>query len=151
MENYLQNEIDKINLKIKLDIDEKDLDLDTLSYDNEKINKNKDIIMKNEELINASKLNYNIEEFVDIIKDINIKIEDAVLECKEFDLYLKTKEQMKKDGEKQNTFNTNIDMSKFMDLSKTTLIKKTRKDPLKDAKYNKQEEEEENLKKKKIE
>ena len=154
MEHYLQNEIDKINLKIKLDIDEKDLDLDTLSYDDPKINKNKDLIMKNEELINASKTNYNIEDFIDIIKDINIKIEDVILELKEYDLFLKTKEQMKKDGEKQNTFNTNIDMSKVMDLSKTTLIKKKRKDPLNDNtdnNDNKKEEESNDLKKKKIE
>ena len=74
MEHYLQMEIDKQNLKLKLDIDEKDLDLDSLSYDNEKIFKNKDLIMKNDELIKASKENCNIEEFVDIIKYINIKL-----------------------------------------------------------------------------
>jgi hypothetical protein len=129
MEHYLQLEIDKINLNIKLDIDEKDLDLDSLSYESEKIFKNKDIIMNNNDLINAAKVNCNIEEFIDIIKDINIKLEDVILELKEYDIYLKTKEQMKKDGEKQNCFNTNIDMSKVVDLAKVTLIRKKRKEP----------------------
>ena len=129
MEHYLQKEIDKKNLNIKLDIDEKDLDLDTLSYDSEKIFKNKDLISKNSDLI---KKNPEIEEFVDIINDINIKLEDVILELKEYNLFLKTKEQMKKDGEKQNCFDTNIDMSKVVDLSKITLIKKKRKEPFND-------------------
>ena len=129
MEHYLQKEIDKNNLNIKLDIDEKDLDLDTLSYDSEKIFKNKDLISKNGDLI---KKNPNVEEFVDIINDINIKLEDVILELKEYNLFLKTKEQMKKDGEKQNCFDTNIDMSKVVDLSKITLIKKKRKEPFND-------------------
>ena len=129
MEHYLQKEIDKKNLNIKLDIDEKDLDLDSLSYDSEKIFKNKDLISKNSDLI---KKNPEIEEFVDIINDINIKLEDVILELKEYNLFLKTKEQMKKDGEKQNCFDTNIDMSKVVDLSKITLIKKKRKEPFND-------------------
>ena len=129
MEYYLQKEIDKVNLNVKLDIDESDLDLEKLSYDNEKVIKNKDLISNNVELINAAKENGNIEEFVDIIKDINIKIEDVVLELKEYDTFLKTKEQMKKEGEKQNCFNTNIDMSKVVDLNTITLIKKKRKEP----------------------
>ena len=132
MEHYLQLEIDKSNLNIKLDIDEKDLDLDSLSYDSKKIFKNNDKISNNEQLINAAKDNCNIEEFIDIIKDINIKLEDVILELKEYDVYLKTKEQMKKDGEKQNCFNTNIDMSKVIDLSTVTLIKKKRKEPFND-------------------
>ena len=131
MEHYLQNEINKINLKLKLDIEENDLDLETLSYDNEKIFKNKNI-MEDKELIEAGKKNCNIEEFMEIIKDINIKLEDVILELKEYDTYLKAKEQMKKDGEKQNCFNTNIDMSKVVYLSKITMIKKKRKEPFND-------------------
>jgi hypothetical protein len=129
MEHYLQMEIDKIKLNIQLEIDEKDLDLESLSYDSEKIFKNKNVINSNEQLINEAKDNSALEEFIDIIKDINIKLEDVVLELKEYDVFLKTKEQMKKEGEKQNCFNTNIDMSKVVDLSKITLIKKKRKEP----------------------
>ena len=128
MEHYLQTEIDKAKLNIKLDIDEKDLDLDSLSYDSDKIFKNKEIL-KNEQLLSAAKDNYNLEEFIGIIKDIDIKLEDVILELKEYDVYMKTKEQMKKDGEKQNCFNTNIDMSKVVDLSKITMIRKKRKEP----------------------
>ena len=129
MEYYLQKEIEKANLSIKLYLDENDLDLTVLPYDSDKVFKNKELIESNSELINAAKTNFSIQEFVDIIKDINTKIEDVVLELKEYSTFLKAKEQMKKEGEKQNTFNTNIDMSKVVDLSSITLIKKKRKEP----------------------
>ena len=148
MEYYLQKEIEKANLKIKLDIDENDLDLDKLPFDSEKVTKNKDLISTNVELIMTAKDNPNIEEFVDIIKDINIKIEDVVLELKEYDTFLKTKEQMKKDEQKQNCFDTNIDMSKVMELSKITLIKKKRKEPTNNEDDIKKPEEDKNKVKK---
>ena len=129
MEYYLQKEIEKANLSIKLYLDENDLDLTVLPYDSDKVFKNKELIESNTELINAVKTNFSIQDFVDIIKDINTKIEDVVLELKEYSTFLKAKEQMKKEGEKQNTFNTNIDMSKVVDLSSITLIKKKRKEP----------------------
>ena len=129
MEYYLQKEIEKANLSIKLYLDENDLDLTVLPYDSNKVFKNKELIKSNTELINAAKTNFSIQDFVDIIKDINTKIEDVVLELKEYSTFLKAKEQMKKEGEKQNTFNTNIDMSKVVDLSSITLIKKKRKEP----------------------
>ena len=148
MEYYLQKEIDAAKLNIKLDIDENDLTLDKLSFESEKVTKNKDIISTNVELINNAKDNPNIEEFVDIIKDINIKIEDVVLELKEYDTFLKTKEQMKKDEGKQNCFNTNIDMSKVVDLSEITLIKKKRKEPTNNDEDIKKPEEDNNKVKK---
>ena len=148
MEYYLQKEIDAAKLNIKLDIDENDLLLDKLSFESEKVTKNKDIISSNVELINGAKDNPNIEEFVEIIKDINIKIEDVVLELKEYDTFLKTKEQMKKDEEKQNCFNTNIDMSKVVDLSEITLIKKKRKEPTNNDDDIKKPEEDKNKVKK---
>ena len=129
MEYYLQKEIEKANLSIKLYLDENDLYLTVLPYDSDKVFKNKELIESNTELINAAKTNFSIQDFVDIIKDINTKIEDVVLELKEYSTFLKAKEQMKKEGEKQNTFNTNIDMSKVVDLSSITLIKKKRKEP----------------------
>ena len=148
MEYYLQKEIDAAKLNIKLDIDENDLTLDKLSFENEKVTKNKDLISTNADLIKAAKDNPNIEEFVNIIKDINIKIEDVVLELKEYDTFLKTKEQMKKDEGKQNCFNTNIDMSKVVDLSEITLIKKKRKEPTNNDEDIKKPEEDNNKVKK---
>ena len=148
MEYYLQKEIDKANLNIKLDIDENDLNLNSLSFDDKKVFQNKELIENNPDLIKASKDNCDLEEFIAIIKDINLKIEDVVLELKEYDTFLKTKEQMKKDGEKQNCFDTNIDMSKVMDLSKITLIKKKRKEPTNNDDDIKKPEEDSNKKQK---
>jgi hypothetical protein len=148
MEHYLQKEIDKANLNIKLDMDENDLNLDSLSFDDKRVFKNRELIESNPDLIKASKDNCDLEEFIAIIKDINLKIEDVVLELKEYDTFLKTKEQMKKDGEKQNCFDTNIDMSKVMDLSKITLIKKKRKEPTNNDADIKKPEEDNNKKQK---
>lgn len=148
MEYYLQKEIEKANLSIKLYLDENDLDLTVLPYDSDKVFKNKELIESNTELINAAKTNFSIQDFVDIIKDINTKIEDVVLELKEYSTFLKAKEQMKKEGEKQNTFNTNIDMSKVVDLSEITLIKKKRKEPTNNDDDIKKPEEDKNKVKK---
>ena len=127
MEYYLQKEIDQIKLNIKIDIDEKDLDLDSVSYDNEKIFKNKEII-ENEELINASKTHSSIKEFIDIIKDINNKLEDVILELKQYDVYLKGKKHIIKDKENLNSLNNNNELNKIDEMTKISLITKKRKD-----------------------
>ena len=132
MEHYLQLEIDKNKLNVKLDINENDLDITYLSYDSEKIFKNKDLIEENKELINASKDNQNIEEFIDIIKDLNIKLKDIILELKEYEVYLKAKEQNTSEEKKKNYNNKNIDMSKAFNLSNIEIIKKKRKEPFND-------------------
>ena len=51
-------------------------------------------------------------------------MEVVILELKEYNLFIKAKEPMKKDGEKQKCFDTNIDMNKVVDLYKETLNQK---------------------------
>ena len=106
MEYHFQIELNKSNVNIKLIIDEDELDLKTLSYDNKIIYKNKELI-KNDEIIKASKENENIEEFIDIIKNLEIKLENVILELKEHDKFIRSKEEKKKDTERQNKFNAN--------------------------------------------
>ena len=101
MEHYLQNEIIKANLNIKLIIDESDLDLDNISFNNDKIFQNKEIIEKNVDLIKEMENNLDIKEFVDIIKDIYNKIEIVISEINEYDFYIKNREQKVK-GENNN-------------------------------------------------
>ena len=127
IEYYLKKELDKIKLDMKIDIDEKDLDLDYISYENEKIYKNKEII-ENKELINASKTNITIKEFIDMIKDIYNRIEDVILELRQYDVYLKGKKQIIKDKENQNCLNNNNEKNKKVEMAKITLITKKRKD-----------------------
>lgn len=146
IEYYLQKEIDKIHLNIKIDFDEKDLDLDYISYDNEKIFKNKELI-ENKELIYTSKSNINIKEFVDIIKDINNKLEDVILELEQYDVYLKGKKQIIKDKENQNCLNNKNEMNKNEEITKVALITKKRKDTF-NCKYDIKVPEEYNSKEK---
>ena len=126
MEHYLQKEIDNIKLNIKIDIDEKDLDLDYISYDNAKIFKNKEII-GNKELMDASESNNIIKEFLDIIQNINNKLEDVILELKEYDIYLKGRKQIIKDKENQNTLINNNATNIEMERGKTIRIKLMKK------------------------
>lgn len=127
MEYYLQKEIDKIKINIKIDINEKDLDLEYISYDSDKIFKNKEIT-ENKELINATKTNSTVEEFIDIIKDINNKLEDVILELKQYETYLKGKKQIIEDKENQNSNNNNNEINKKVEISKITIVKKKRRD-----------------------
>jgi hypothetical protein len=131
MEHYLQKEIDKIKLNIKIDIDEKDIDLDYISYDNANIFKNKEIF-GNKELIEASESNAPIKELLDIIQNVNNKIEDVISELKQYDIYLKGKNQIINDKENQNTLINNNSTIKIMEKGKTIkieLIKKKRDVP----------------------
>ena len=131
MEHYLQKEIDKIKLNIKIDIDEKDIDLDYISYDNANIFKNKEIF-GNKELIEASESNAPIKELLDIIQNVNNKIEDVISELKQYDIYLKGKNQIINDKENQNTLVNNNSTIKKMEKGKTIkieLIKKKRDVP----------------------
>ena len=106
MEHYLQNEITKANLDIKLIIDENDLDLENISFNSEKIFQNKEIIEKNDELSKEMENNLEIKEFVDIIKDIYNKIEIVISEINEYAFYIKNREQKGK-GENNNDNSNN--------------------------------------------
>ena len=127
MEYHLQKEIIKSNLDINLYIDEKDLDLKILSHNSDKIYKNKDIIENNKDLINAMKENKNIEEFVDIIKDMNNKIENVILELKEYESFIKSRKQKEKEGEKNNEKNEVEEL--IINMNKIKLINMKRKEP----------------------
>ena len=67
----------------------KKIDLDVLLYDSDKIFKNKDLIFKNSDLIKEAKDFPDIKEFVVIINDINIKLEDVISVLKEYTLNIK--------------------------------------------------------------
>ena len=127
MENYLQKEIDKKKLNIKIDIDEEDLDLEYISYENEKIFKNKQII-ENKELMTASETNNNIKEYIEIIKEVYIKLENIILELRQYDVFLKGKKEKMKDKENQNNLNNKNEMNKKEEMFKITLITKKRND-----------------------
>ena len=110
MEYHLQNEITKLNLDIKLSIDENDLDLKKIFYNDEKIFKNKNIIETNKELIKAKEEHCNIHELIDIIDDVNDKINNVVEELKEYDNFVKRRKSKEKSDE------NNIDENNVEDL-----------------------------------
>ena len=110
MEYHLQNEINKLNLDIKLYIDENDLDLKKISYEEEKIFKNKNIIETNKELIKAKEEHCNIHELIDIIEDVNDKTNNVVQELKEYDNFMKKRKSKEKRDE------NNIDENNVEDL-----------------------------------
>ena len=121
MEYHLQKEITNAKLKIKLDIDEKDLELNNISYKSDKIFKNKKIIETNIELYKEMETNLNIKEFVDIIKNTDNHIKNVISELKEYINHQKNKEQNEKGendngniikDENEDLFNDNIEKKK---------------------------------------
>ena len=101
IEYHLQKEITKAKLKIKLDIDEKDLKLIKISYKSDKIFKNNKLIETNSELNKEIKNNLKIKEFVAILENIDDYIKNVILELKEYIIHKKNKEQNEK-GENDN-------------------------------------------------
>ena len=134
MEYYLQREITKNNLNVKLIIEENDLELQLISYNNEKINQNKKIIENNIELNEAMKTNLVIKEFVDIIKDINGKIQNVVLEVEEYNIFRKRREQKRKDEKNDRNNEDNLDLeleykNNEIHMNKISLINIKRSEP----------------------
>ena len=134
MEYYLQREITKSNLNVKLIIEENDLELQLISYNNEKINQNKKIIENNIELNEAMKTNLVIKEFVDIIKDINSKIQNVVLEVEEYNIFRKRREQKRKDEKNDRNNEDNLDLeleykNNEIHMNKISLINIKRSEP----------------------
>ena len=134
MEYYLQREITKSNLNVKLIIEENDLELQLISYNNEKINQNKKIIENNIELNEAMKNNLVIKEFVDIIKDINGKIQNVVLEVEEYNIFRKRREQKRKDEKNDRNNEDNLDLeleykNNEIHMNKISLINIKRSEP----------------------
>ena len=135
MEYHLQKELDKQNISIKFDIDENELNINSLSYDNKIIFKNK-ILIGNEKIIKASENNDIIKEFIDLINNIDIKIEDVILELKEYDKYIKEKEESKSQEKPEKVLycdkiNKNEELSKICIISRKRIETFNDKDDIK--------------------
>ena len=124
MEFHLKNEIEKLNNKNNLNIffDEKILSKDDVKIDDEIIFKNKNVI-ESEEMKDLCKINDDVAEYVAIINDLTPKIEDVILELKEYDTYLKEKNKMKIESEKVNKFE-DVDLNKIQEISPSILKRK---------------------------
>lgn len=132
MEFYLQKEINEINLDIKLNIDENDLNLESIPYNSDKIYINQEIIENKIESNKDLKNNKKINEFVDIIKNINNKIQNVILELKEFINFKKSKEKKEKgenNGEnREENLQKNLNNNNF-NFNKIKLINIKRSEP----------------------
>ena len=128
MEFHLKNEIEKLNNKNNLNIffDEKILSKDDVKIDDEIIFKNKNVI-ESEEMKDLCKNNDDVAEYVAIINDLTPKIEDVILELKEYDTYLKEKNKMKIESEKVNKFE-DVDLNKIQEISPSILKRKKKRD-----------------------
>ena len=128
MEFHLKNEIEKLNNKNNLNIffDEKILSKDDVKIDDEIIFKNKNVI-ESEEMKDLCKINDDVAEYVAIINDLTPKIEDVILELKEYDTYLKEKNKMKIESEKVNKFE-DVDLNKIQEISPSILKRKKKRD-----------------------
>jgi hypothetical protein len=126
MEFHLKNEIEKLNKNFNIFFDEKILSKEDVKIDDEIIFKNRKII-ESDEMKELCKNNDNIDELIAIINDLTPKIEDVILELKEYDLYLKEKNKMKIESEKVNKFE-DVDLNKIEEISPSILKRKKKRD-----------------------
>ena len=126
MEFHLKNEIEKLNKNLNIFFDEKILSKEDVKIDDEIIFKNRKII-ESDEMKELCKNNDKIDELIAIINDLTPKIEDVILELKEYDLYLKEKKKMKIESEKVNKFE-DVDLNKIEEISPSILKRKKKRD-----------------------
>ena len=80
------------------------------------------------------KTNLVIKEFVDIIKDINSKIQNVVLEVEEYNIFRKRREQKRKDEKNDRNNEDNLDLeleykNNEIHMNKISLINIKRSEP----------------------
>ena len=131
MEYHLQKELEKNNISIIFDIDENELDIDYLPYDSKIIFKNKKLI-ENKEILKACEGSKIIGDFVDLINDIDDKIENVIMELKEYDNYIKGKKTHKSKDNKEISFNNDDKGNTITEKKSISIITKKRIEPFND-------------------
>jgi tetratricopeptide (TPR) repeat protein len=110
--------------------DDCDCELSEIDVCDEKIYVNRKVI----EGINNDTLNDEGKELKEIISDIYFKIEDVILEIKEYDKFIEEKNKMKEKNNNNNNvfgmkdcFTVNYDIKKVLDISASALVRKKKK------------------------
>ena len=103
-----------------------DCTLNEIDISDERIYINRKVI----ENISNEVLNNEGRELKEIISDIYFKIEDVILEIKEYDKYIEEKNKMKERNSGigvQDCFTMNYDVKKVLDISAGALVRKKKK------------------------
>ena len=110
--------------------DDCDCELSEIDVCDEKIYVNRKVI----EGISNDTLNDEGKELKEIISDIYFKIEDVILEIKEYDKFIEEKNKMKEKNNNNNSvfgmkdcFTVNYDIKKVLDISASALVRKKKK------------------------
>jgi tetratricopeptide (TPR) repeat protein len=110
--------------------DDCDCELSEIDVCDEKIYVNRKVI----EGISNDTLNDEGKELKEIIIDIYFKIEDVILEIKEYDKFIEEKNKMKEKNNNNNNvfgmkdcFTVNYDIKKVLDISASALVRKKKK------------------------
>ena len=109
--------------------DDCDCELSEIDVCDEKIYVNRKVI----EGISNDTLNDEGKELKEIISDIYFKIEDVILEIKEYDKFVEEKNKMKEKNNYNNVFGVkdcftvNYDIKKVVDISASAMVRKKKK------------------------
>lgn len=127
MEYHLKKAIEKHNIQnIEIKVCEDELNLESISMDDAKIYINRAVV-ESKELAEKAKEIEEIDDFISILAELYLKLEDVILELKEYDQFLKEKKKMEMEKQEQTgQFTDNYDKSKVIDLSLSTVIRKKR-------------------------
>lgn len=110
---------------IIIDFSSSDLDLMELNEESNRIYVNRNAI-ESESMRQFSQQDEEIGNLVDIINDLNLKIEDVITELKEYDRYISEKKHLNT----KNEFTENYDKEKVIDISNTLVKKKRPRSPI---------------------
>jgi hypothetical protein len=127
MEYHLKQELKKHNFSKtsdKIKVFEEDLDLESVTTDHKNINANTEV-MNSDEIHNELVVKIeDLLELVGIILELNQKIEDVIIDIKDFEKYSKEKEELKQEAK----FTEDYDKSKVVEVNNTLIRKRPRKE-----------------------
>jgi len=127
MEYHLKQELKKHNFSKtsdKIKVFEEDLDLESIPTDHKNLNANIEV-MNSDEIHNELVVKIeDLLELVGIILELNQKIEDVIIDIKDFEKYSKEKEELKQEAK----FTEDYDKSKVVEVNNTLIRKRPRKD-----------------------
>lgn len=122
MEHHLTKELDlagKNSIAAQIIYSQEDLELNDIAVDYENLLINKKVIdtIEQDQVLMQ---NDEIADLTGIISELHQKIEDVVIDIKEFEKFVKEKQELAK----ANDFTNDYDKSKVVDISSTSIIKK---------------------------
>lgn len=126
MEYHLNELIKKNKIGIEIIIDEKDLEIESIDRKDKRLLINQKIV-QSEEFKEKCKDKEDIENIIEVLNELYMKIEDVIEEEKVFEEWVtEKKKKMKESSKKEEKFSNDYDKSKVIDISSSLVVRAKR-------------------------